>query len=62
MIKCPNCGSVAQIKLTDSYHYTANSIAEEYECDCGTKLIRHYKLQVGIAYTSDGAKYIKEGE
>lgn len=62
MIKCPNCGSTAQIKLIDSYHYTANNLAEKYECSCGAQLIRHYKLQTGILYTKDGAKCIKGDE
>ena len=62
MIKCPNCGSAAQIRLVDSYHYNQKNIAEEYECGCGAKLILHYKLQVGILYTEEGAKYIKEDE
>jgi hypothetical protein len=62
MIKCPNCGSTAQIKLVESYHYNTNHIAEEYECGCGAKLIRHYKCQVGILYTDEGVKYIREEE
>lgn len=62
MIKCPNCGSTAQIKFVEGYHYTTKSIAEQYECNCGAKLVRHYKLQVSILYTDDGAKYIKEDE
>ena len=62
MVKCPNCGSTAQIRLIDSYHYNTNHIAEEYECGCGVKLVRHYKLRVDILYTDEGAKYIKEDE
>lgn len=62
MIKCPNCESTTQIKFIESYHYTTKSIAEQYECGCGAKLIRHYQLQVSILYTNDGAKYIKGDE
>ena len=62
MIKCPNCGSTAQTTLMDRYHYGEGKIAEEYECGCGAKLILHYKLQVSIAYTDEGVKYIKEDE
>ena len=62
MIKCPNCGSTAQIKLVESYHYNTNNIAEEYECGCGAKLIRRYKCQISILYTDEGAKYIREEE
>ena len=62
MVKCPKCGSTAQIRPVDSYHYTDNDIAEEYECVCGARLIRHYKFQIGILYTDEGAKYIKEDE
>ena len=62
MVKCPNCGSTAQMRPVSGYHYNSNNIAEEYECGCGAKLIRHYKLQVSILYTDEGAKYIKEDE
>ena len=62
MVKCPKCGSTAQMQLIDSYHYNTDSIAEEYECGCGAKSVRHYKLRVNILYTDDGAEYIKEEE
>ena len=62
MVKCPNCGSTAQMRSVSGYHYNSKNIAEEYECGCGAKLIRHYKLHVSILYTDEGAKYIKEDE
>lgn len=62
MKKCPNCGSTAQLTLVDRYKYAKGKIAEEYVCGCGAKLIQHYELQIGILYTDEGAKYIKEDE
>ena len=62
MNKCPSCGSAAQMQLIDRYRYNTKNIAEEYGCGCGAKLVRHYKLQFGILYTDEGAKYIKEDE
>lgn len=43
MIKCPNCGSTTQLKLTwqddeapTRYHY------KEYKCGCGTEIQVEY--------------------
>ena len=45
MIKCPNCGSTAQLKLTwqddeapTSYHY------KEYKCGCGCRFRIEYAV------------------
>jgi ribosomal protein S27AE len=62
MIKCPNCGSTAQIALIDRYHYGKGRIAEEYDCRCGTILVQHYALITSVVYTEDKVKYIKEDE
>ena len=62
MVKCPNCGSTAQIKLIDTTHMISNQVSEKYECGCGALLIRHYKLQTAILYTDEGARIVKEGE
>lgn len=62
LIKCPNCGSTAQIKLIDSAHIVYNQLMEKYECGCGAKMVRHYKLQTAILYTDNGARLVKEDE
>jgi hypothetical protein len=62
MVKCPNCGSTAQVKLIDTTHMTPSQVSEKYECDCGALLIRHYKLQAAILYTDEGARLVKEDE
>lgn len=62
MIKCPNCGSTAQITLIDKYHYGKGKIAEEYECGCGAIVVQHYALVTSVVYTEDKVKYIKEDE
>lgn len=62
MVKCPNCGSTAQITLIDRYHYDKKKIAEEYECKCGAIVVQHYALVTTVVYTEDKAKFIKEDE
>ena len=62
MIKCPNCGSTAQLTLMDRYHYGKGKIAEEYECECGAIVVQHYALATTIVYTEDKTKVIKKGE
>ena len=45
MIRCPNCGSTAQIRLkwADGEMQT-NEIYKEYECGCGCAFIVTYKI------------------
>lgn len=62
MIKCPNCGSTSQIKLIDTMHIVPKQVSEKYECGCGALFIQHYKLQVAILYTNEGARIVKEDE
>lgn len=59
MIKCPNCGSTAQITFIGRYHYKEEKIAEEYECGCGAILVQHYTLVTSVVYTEDKVKYIR---
>ena len=36
MIKCPNCGSTAQVEMMWCDHYSRTDYHEyEYKCDCG---------------------------
>ena len=41
MIKCPICGSTAQIKLVNTSEYK-NTIFKTYECGCGCRTIETY--------------------
>ena len=45
MIKCPNCGSTAQIKCTwvDENVYDDN-LYREYNCGCGCNFFVTYKI------------------
>lgn len=62
MIKCPNCGSTAQIKFIEGYHYTPTRIAEKYECGCSATIICHYELKSVVNYTDDKAKFLSPKE
>lgn len=44
-IKCPNCGSTAQITLmySDTNSYT-DTKTDEYECGCGCHFTATFKL------------------
>lgn len=35
MIKCPNCGSTAQVKILFHYKYWDGSCHTKYHCGCG---------------------------
>ena len=49
MIKCPNCGSTAQIKLVCEPKITAQgmSLVEEFACGCGTHITIEYRRTAG---------------
>ena len=55
MIKCPNCGSTAQLELLDStyiedgYHLTIERL---YVCGCGRSFL------TATDYTADGCEVI----
>ena len=43
MIKCPNCGSTAQVKFNDAYFHNYEELVERisiYSCGCG----QHFKV------------------
>ena len=43
MIKCPNCGSTAQVEFDDYIDDFCGSIQAHYYCGCGAKFhITHY--------------------
>jgi hypothetical protein len=53
MMKCPNCGSTAQIKLLDTIE-AGNRIVEQYSCGCGASTTRHLELITTTCYSSNG--------
>ena len=47
MVKCPLCGSTAQVKLNSTYHFSGVRTAglnEHYKCGCGCVFVRSYQL------------------
>ena len=58
MIKCPNCGSTAQVKLisTEMRHDDWEWL-ETYKCGCGCTIER--RVQVREQITTDKGKIIK---
>jgi transcription initiation factor TFIIIB Brf1 subunit/transcription initiation factor TFIIB len=44
MIKCPNCGSTAQMKVTHVPNPTRTVIIERIVCGCGCVTTATYKL------------------
>lgn len=53
MIKCPNCGSTAQMKRLGSTE-GENIVVETYQCGCGAKVQRHLKRTMDIAWSPTG--------
>lgn len=60
MIKCPHCGSTAQVRFLDSEFMEESSIEvlciSNYKCGCGT----HFKT--GKVYTSEDEEVVIEEE
>lgn len=56
MIKCPNCGSSAQIRV----HYTTNEdgtkIIKTSVCGCGCTTTATYTLEREVTRTKDGTQ------
>ena len=60
MIKCPNCGSTAQVKLLWTDHYTFSHSIEVWECECGCRVERKLKeVDRIITFPNGGVKYEK---
>lgn len=53
MIKCPNCGSQAQIRLVDTVE-AGNRVVEQYKCGCGARTSRHLELITTTCYSEAG--------
>ena len=56
MIKCPNCGSTAQVKLLLSDRLTT----EIWKCGCGCKIERLMEEQHRIIFYPNGAVKYEE--
>ena len=63
MIKCPNCGSTAQVKFLWTDHHTFSHSMEAWECcECGCRVERIMKEQNRIiTFPNGGVKY-EEGK
>ena len=60
MIKCPNCGSTAQMKLVFSDHFYLTMVIEKWECGCGCKVERKCEeTDRIITFPNSGVKYEK---
>ena len=54
MIKCPNCGSTAQMKVTCVPNPTRTAITERIICGCGCVTTATYKLAREETRTANG--------
>ena len=45
MIRCPNCGSTAQVKFDDYIDDFCGFIQAHYVCDCGAKFHFNYEVK-----------------
>jgi DNA-directed RNA polymerase subunit RPC12/RpoP len=52
MIKCPNCGSTAQVKIitqeTFSYHERHTDTVYKCLCGCGQQFAFHEEVRIGL--------------
>ena len=53
MIKCPYCGSTAQMKRL-GLNEGENITIENYQCGCGTKVQRVLKRTMDVAWSPTG--------
>lgn len=54
MIKCPNCGSTAQVKVSYAPNPTRTVIIEQRICGCGCRTTATYKLAKEETRTKSG--------
>lgn len=58
MIKCPHCGSTAQMKHLWTDYLTFSHAVEGWECECGCRVERIMKEQNRITtFPNGGVKY-----
>lgn len=48
MLKCPNCGSTAQVKLNGYDQRSCDTIRANYSCGCGAKFHVSYRASNAI--------------
>jgi transposase-like protein len=53
IIKCPNCGSTAQMKRYGSAE-SESTVVEFYQCSCGAKLQRFLKRTKDVGWSPTG--------
>ena len=56
MIKCPNCGSTAQVKVEYIPNSTRTVMTERIVCGCGCTITATYKLIREETRTADGTQ------
>jgi hypothetical protein len=57
MIKCPNCGSTAQVKPIGQV-WGENTAIRKFRCGCGCEFLRYYSLRTDLCkvITKEGEK------
>lgn len=58
MIKCPYCGSTAQMKRLGSTE-SESTVIEIYQCGCGAKVQRFLKRTIDVAWSPTGTMISK---
>ena len=58
MVKCPNCGSTAQLSREPIAHI-ANGLLEPYVCGCGTHISIFYRREQMIVRNGETGKLLK---
>lgn len=53
MLRCPNCGSTAQIELVDVTE-NESTVLEVYQCGCGAKIQRFLKRDIDVYWSPTG--------
>ena len=46
MIKCPNCGSTAQFKLSSPPYFNKGIWKQQKQCGCGCLIILHFEEKI----------------
>ena len=58
MVRCPNCGSTAQLTKEPVVHI-AKGLLESYECGCGIHISVFYRREQMICRDYDTGKLLK---
>lgn len=55
MIKCPNCGSTAQVKQVGKIEVSDNGLyfVETYECGCSTRFQNLYERKIAECFIEE---------